>query len=278
MNPRQATRNPRTWLVASSLLIAISAADGRAEGFRNPPAGTFGLGRSGSKIAHIDDATAITHNPANLTDIDGSDLALPLLMIYYKVDYEGALGSDTTTDPWKFLPAAYFSTPLKDDRFVLGLGVNSPYGISNEWEPGGAFNYTAPYFTELMTINFNPSFAWKISEQFRLGVGLDVMWSELTLKQRIPWAIVPPGFPGAADGQMVGEGTGTGIGGNLGFTWHVNEKNRIAVTYRSQMTVDYDGTFNLENIPPGVYRCRPSPASVVPSLSPTSSESAMATR
>lgn len=245
MHPRNPSRSRVVSIVTTSLFVAISTIQLAAEGFRNPPPGTFGLGRSGSKIAQIDDATAITHNPANLTDISGPDLALPIMALYYKVDYTGTNGTATTKDPWKFLPAAYFSTPLKDERFVAGAGITSPYGIANEWEEGGAFNYSAPYFTELKTINFNPTFAWKISEQFRLGIGLDVMWSELRLKQRIPWGT------GLPDGQMIGKGDGFGFGGNLGFTWQVNEKNRVAVTYRSQMTIDYDGTFNLENIPPG---------------------------
>lgn len=252
MHPRKTLRSGVRLTFLTWLTVAISANHLVAEGFRNPPVGSFGLGRSGSKIAHVGDATAVTHNPANLTDIGGADLTLPLQIIYYKVDYSGAAGTATTKDPWKFLPAAYFSTPLKDDRFVVGVGIHTPYGISNEWEEGGAFHYTAPYFTELKTMNFNPTFAWKISEQFRLGIGLDVMWSELRLKQRIPWSFVPPGFPGAPDGQMAATGDGFGFGGNIGFTWHVNEKNRVALTYRSQMKVDYDGTFELENIPPGV--------------------------
>lgn len=232
------------------MTLSISTMEIAAEGFRNPPSGTFGLGRSGSKIAQIDDSTAVTHNPANLTDIGGIDVALPLLVLYYNVDYSGPLGTATTQDPWKIIPAAYASIPLKDDRFVFGVGVNSPYGIANEWEPNGAFHYTAPYFTELKTINFNPTFAWRISDQFRVGVGLDVTWSELRLKQRIPWAAIP-GFPTAPDGGMEGKGDGFGFGGNIGFTWHVNEKNRIAATYRSQMKIDYSGTFELGNIPPG---------------------------
>lgn len=252
MHPGNPRRNgSHSAVTALGLLIALSTFQLVAEGFRNPPTGTFGLGRSGSKIAQIDDATAITFNPANLTDIREINAVLPLLVIYYNVDYSGPSGTASTTDPWKFLPAFYASIPLKDDRFVVGLGVNSPYGISNEWEPSGAFYYSAPNFTELKTINFNPTIAWKISEQFRVGVGLDVTWSELTLEQRIPWAAIP-GFPTAPDGGMHGKGDGLGVGGNIGFTWHVNEKNRVAVTYRSQMTVDYSGTFGLENVPPGL--------------------------
>jgi hypothetical protein len=48
------------------ILLASSAS---AEGFRNPPAGAFNLGRAGGRIAQIDDSSAVAQNPANLMDL-----------------------------------------------------------------------------------------------------------------------------------------------------------------------------------------------------------------
>lgn len=221
-----------------------------AEGLRNPPPGAFALGRAGSRAAHVEDSSAITHNPANLTRIGALDASLSLLAVQISVDYEGPGGSANTVDPWKYVPAFYASTPLKDDRFTVGLGIHSPYGLSNEWDQNGAFRYTAPWFTELKTINFNPTVAWKINEQFSLGVGLDVMWSELKLKQFYPWALVASN-PSLPDGEMRAGGTGVGFGGNLGLTWQPAEKHRVALAYRSQVEVDYDGDFEISGMPPG---------------------------
>lgn len=221
-----------------------------AEGFRNPPPGAFGLGRSGSRIAHVADSSAITHNPANLAGLAGIDASASLLAVRIAADYEGVSGTAETVDPWKYLPALYAAMPLADDRFSVGLGLHSPYGLSNEWDQNGAFRYTAPWFTELQTINFNPTFAWKINEQFSLGLGVDVMWSELSLKQFYPWALITSD-PAAPDGELSAKGDGVGVGGNLGLTWQVAERHRLAATYRSQMTVDYDGDFNVSNFPGG---------------------------
>lgn len=222
-----------------------------AEGFRNPPPGAFGLGRAGSRVAQVDDASAITHNPANLADLTSTDVAFSIMAVRLEVDYDGPGGiSDHSVDPWKALPALYAAMPLKDDRFVVGLGLTSPYGLSNEWDKNGALRYAAPWFTELKTINFNPTIAWKINDQFRLGAGIDVMWSQLTLKQFYPWALVS-GDPLAPEGEMRARGDGVGVGGNVGLTWQIAERHRIAVTYRSQMKVDYDGHFELSNIPGG---------------------------
>lgn len=248
---RTGRHRPATGSCASGLLaVTVAAGTATAEGLRNPPPGAFGLGRAGSRVAHVEDASAITHNPANLTDLDSLDTALSLMAVRISVDYEGVSGTATTVDPWKYLPAMYAAMPLKDDRFAVGLGVHSPYGLSNEWDPDGAFRYTAPWFTELKTININPTFAWKINEQLSLGVGLDVMWSELRLKQLYPWALIT-GDPGAPEGELSAKGDGFGVGGNIGVTWRFADRHRLAATYRSQMEVDYDGDFNVSNFPGG---------------------------
>ncbi|HAV64584.1 MAG TPA: hypothetical protein DCY13_19725 [Verrucomicrobiales bacterium] len=236
-------------LAAAGLTLAPQF-QAQAEGLRNPPPGAYALGRSGSRAAHVGDSSAITHNPANLPDIGALDYSLSLMGVHISVDYEGPSGSAGTVDPWKALPALYASTPLKDGRFAVGLGLHSPYGLSNEWEQNGAFRYTAPWFTELKTINLNPTAAWKINDQLSLGVGFDAMWSELKLKQFYPWALVA-GDPSAPDGEMRARGDGVGFGGNIGLTWQPAERHRIAVAYRSQMTVDYDGSFEVSNIPTG---------------------------
>ena len=242
-------RSGLSTLTGLTTMLAAGAASG--EGFRNPPPGAYGLGRAGSRAAQVDDATAITHNPANLTDLKTLDAATSLLAVRIGVDYEGAGGATAqTVDPWKLVPAFYAALPMKDERFVVGLGLNSPYGLSNEWDQNGAFRYTAPWFTELKTINFNPTIALKINDRFSVGGGLDVMWSELRLKQFYPWSLVS-GDPLAPDGEIRARADGIGVGGNLGVTWQVAEKHRLALAYRSQISVDYDGGLELSNIPAG---------------------------
>jgi long-chain fatty acid transport protein len=258
MNPKNlrfiGTRRARQRLSGSGavgLFTTLAAGTATAEGLRNPPPGAYGLGRAGSRVAHVEDTSAITHNPANLTGLNGLDTTLSLMAVHIAVDYEGAGGTTAeTVDPWKYLPAFYAATPLKDDRFAVGVGLHSPYGLSNEWDQNGAFRYTAPWFTELKTINLNPTFAWKINEQFSLGLGVDVMWSELRLKQLYPWALIT-GNPAAPEGELSAKGDGFGFGGNLGLTWQIAERHRLAATYRSQMTVDYDGDFSVSNFPGG---------------------------
>jgi len=248
-------------LLAGLLWALFLAAPVYSEGFRNPPAGAFNLGRAGGRIAHVQDATAVTHNPANLVAVTNYQAQAVLGLVYMKVEHSSAIPGQSaqTENPWKVLPAAYFTTPLWDDRCVFGLGLTSPYGLSVDWDetgsstfatPTGSLRYSSPHYAELLTLNLNPTVGLKLTETVSAGIGLDLMWSRLQLKQFYPWAIFPGSSGTEPDGLLRGEGDGYGHGGNLGLTWKIASRHTIAVTYRSQMDVNFDGAADVSNITP----------------------------
>ncbi len=229
-----------------------------AEGFRNPPPGTLNLGRSGGRIAQIDDASAVQQNPANLVDIP-AEIDLTPTVVFIKADFTSPTGqSGSTKDPWKFLPNGFASTPLMEGNLALGIGLTTPYGLGNEWDtdssafarPAGVLRYSSPYSAELETININPAASLRLGDSFRLGAGLDIMWSQVTLKQFYPWFLFPGSALTTPDGHLEAKGDGTGLGFNAGLTWLITERQRLALTYRSPMDVDYDGHVSLDNITP----------------------------
>jgi long-chain fatty acid transport protein len=235
----------------------VFAVNLKGEGFRNPPPGTFDLGRAGGRIAQIDDSSAVQQNPANLVDLTNLEAQLTPTIVYISADFHSSSGqSASTKDPWKLLPNFFAAIPLKNDRFAIGLGVTMPYGLGNEWDrnssafaqPGGTLTYTAPYFSQLTTINFNPTISIKLGDKVQVGAGLDVMWSDLEFKQFL-FSGVPPSVPNL---EAHAEGDGVGFGGNLGITWNVTDRQRLAVTYRSPITIDYSGTTEFNNYPGGV--------------------------
>jgi long-chain fatty acid transport protein len=268
-------RNEHHWRIASKQgayaqwacavsLFGLLAGIAHGEGFRNPPPGTFNLGRSGSRIAQIDDASAISQNPANLIEVTGLELQFTPTVVNITSEFQSPTGQTAETiDPWKLLPNFFLAAPLKDGKVALGLGITTPYGIGSSWDTGssafapptlnsapGVFRYTAPYFAELKTINFNPGLAVKLGDHFQVGGGLDVMWTELTMKQFYPWLAFPGSVGLEPDGVAEGQGDGVGFGANLGVTWLITERQRLALTYRSPMSVNLEGDFKISNITP----------------------------
>jgi long-chain fatty acid transport protein len=84
-----------------------------------------------------------------------------------------------------------------------------------------------------------------MGDKLHAGVGLDVMWSSLAFKQNIS-PLYPAWWTKAY-------GDGVGVGANLGLTWQITSRQRVAVTYRSPITVNYGGTFHEYNSPLGNY-------------------------
>ncbi|MDE3067688.1 MAG: outer membrane protein transport protein [Verrucomicrobiota bacterium] len=238
------------------MLLPAELLDG--EGFRNPPPGTFNLGRAGGRIAQVNDSSAVQQNPANLVDLTNAEFQATPSIVYIAVDFESAAApgqSARTESPWKLLPNFFAALPLADGKAAVGLGITVPYGISMEWDRNssvfdpatGIWRFVgtggAPYYTRLTTINFNPTLAFKLGDKLRVGMGLDAMWSDLEFKQYIS--------PAAPTWWTKAYGEGVGMGGNLGLTWQITDRQRLAVTYRSPMTIGYDGDFRQFNSPAG---------------------------
>ncbi len=250
-------QNWRRWSANFSLLSASVATfvPGlcSGEGFRNSPAGAFGLGRAGGRIAQVDDSSAVAENPANLIDIKRPEGQYAPSFVFFHVDYKSPSGEkEETKKPWKPLPNFFASMPIQNDRLAAGFGITVPYGLANEWKTDGAFadpaglRYTAPYFSQLITINCSPTVAARVHERLTVGVGLDVMWTELSFRQYYPWFLFSPGAP---EGRARIRGSGIGVSANLGITWEPIDHHRFAVTYRAPMDASLDGHLNIENVP-----------------------------
>lgn len=241
-------KNTNRAALLASLALGL-AAGAHAEGFRNSTIGASDLGRSGGRIAQVDDASAIQHNPANLVGITNAMAEFDPTIVYVSADFKSPNGQTARAkDPWKALPNIFVSVPLKNDRFAVGLGITMPYGLGNEWntgssafaQPGGVLTYAAPHSSKLVTFNFNPTLAAKITDNLWVGAGLDVMWSDLQFSQ-----FLSPLAPGM---EVHAEGDGFGYGGNLGLTWKITDKQRLAFAYRSTMTVDYNGSTTFSSL------------------------------
>lgn len=237
------------WGAALGLLLGCSA---HAEGFRNPPEGGASMGRVGGNIAMNDDASAVARNPANLVLMTNAQVQVGANIVHPEIEFTSALtgATDKTKDPWKFLPYAFAAMPLKDNQLALGLGVSFPFGQSTVWSQEGQFRYTAPYFAELRVMNVNPVLSAKVGDQLCLAVGADIYASDIEMRQYISWANVT-GAP-VPDGVERLEGSGLGLGGNAAATWLITDKQRLALTYRSPVKVNYDGYMRVSNIPLGI--------------------------
>ncbi len=234
-----------------------------ADGFRNPPDGALSLGRIGGTYAQIDDASTVSRNPANMTDIKQPEYCVSVTLGYgekkftrpSEVAATGAGGSFDTTaksvNNFAALPDVYVVYPLQE-KLVAGFALTTPFGRSTTWDKDNSlFRYTAPYYSQLIGINANPNIALKINDSISFAAGVDVLWSSLDIKQVYPWSAVT-GNPASPDGDSEMYGDGVGFGGNAALNFKVTGKQKISLSYRSPISVHYDGTTKITEIPAGL--------------------------
>jgi long-chain fatty acid transport protein len=229
--------------VFASLLLATEHAS--ANGFRNPPGSASAIGLDGAKSVLVDDVTAISVNPANLTQLKKPTASATITFIETGATFTSPMGQKSEArSTLKTLPNIHAAIPLGDGDMVFGLGITTPYGQSIEWSKGSSL----PYFSEMVMVDISPTLAAKLSDKLSIGASLDIYTSELELKQLIPWAMVT-GNPAAPMGAVTLEGDGMAVGATLAMTWNLTEKQHVAVIYRSPFDIDYEGDTRVSNIP-----------------------------
>jgi long-chain fatty acid transport protein len=237
----------RKGIEATLFVMAVGiASHSMADGYRNPPPTAAGIGKSGVNMVFVDDASAISYNPANLGMQTNHSFVLSTTFARTESTYSPIPGVDLESDgDWNILPNLYYSQPIGENGLAVGLGINTPYGQGVSWDaadfaPAAIPAGTVPYEASIMFININPTVAFPVHESVYIGIGLDLAYSKIELT-----ALNGTGFPPAPVLESEGEGDGWGVGGNLGITWLPTERQRVALTYRSRMEIDYEGDFKF---------------------------------
>lgn len=221
----------------------------RAEGLRNPPPGSFAMARGLGRVTHVDDATAVFVNPANMLDLDSSAIAVTPAVVDIEREVDADWGGEASTiDNLKALGGVFAAFPGSSGNLAWGIGLSVPYGQSVVYDEDFDFKYLAPHFTELMVVSVSPAIAYRLNDSISVGASVDLMWSRLRLRQSYPWSAVT-GDTASPDGDMYFKATDTAVGGIVALNWDINTAHRISVTYRPSFEVSYDGEFQINNLP-----------------------------
>ena len=234
-----------TTLACAIFIAAACTQTASANAFRNPPGSSSAIALDGAKSVMVDDASALSINPANLTKIDRPAAMVSFTFIDADATFKSPLGFEADTrNTFKTLPNIYIATPLDGGRIVAGVGITTPYGQSVEWSKES----TLPFFTEMILVDIAPTLAFKLSDTVSIGGGFDFYLSQLQTKQLVPWSAVT-GNPAAPTGESNLKGDGMDVGATMGISWNVTEKQHLAAVYHSAFDITYEGDTRVSNIP-----------------------------
>lgn len=214
------------------------------------PDSATALGMSGGRYANLKDPSALHSTPANIADFTRTEAQLNYQLWYGDITFKQAQSGESISmrDPWKMLGSFHFVQPIIPGKLVFGLGVTAPFGLDSQWPKEGPLRYLIPYEATLVTFDINPVIAFKPVENLSIGVGLDIMYSRLELKQFFPWSFLAPGLP-LADGVSHFEGDGWGLGAYAGITWTIAPRHRFSLIGRLPLEIDYEGAFHVSEMP-----------------------------
>lgn len=264
---------PRIYSLAVAFVVsALSGSVAFAAGFELLEQSAKGLGQafSGAATGYGDGSESYL-NPGALSAVEDGTYSVHVHLIMPKAEFSddgsslipalgGApLSGDTESDGGEnaAVPNVYLTKQVGKD-LTLGLGLNSPFGLSTKYNSDWVGRYHAIQ-SELTTFNINPAIAFKQSEYLSIGAGMQIMYADAKLTNAVdfgtiglsalgPATAAPLGLlPQRADGSAKVEGDDWGVGMGLGALITPSDDFRIGISWRSKIhfTLDGDGEFSV---------------------------------
>lgn len=240
------------------LLVLAAPHTASADGWKIQLQGAKALATSyAGRAVLFDDASVTWFNPAGMTALDGNwTLTVGAPVITYQLDFRDTGSHSVIGQPLQgeatpnggttaVVPHIYLVKRF-GARWRFGLGFNAPFGLGTDYGETWIGRYHATE-TTLRVFNVNPSLAFRLTDRWSLGVGLDVQRSSATLSNMIDFgsigaALGLPLTPQTHDGKVAFTGSDWAAGFDVSAWGNVTDDTRVGIVYRSQIEHTLDGT------------------------------------
>jgi long-chain fatty acid transport protein len=203
--------------------------------------GSKAIAMGGAFVGLADDYSAVFWNPAGLTQMKETNIAIFLTDVIPSPTYKWDLvGIDISAES-KHYPSGGlgFFKPLSE-KVVAGIYAFVPSGVGVTWDGAELAVLTGgtPYVwdNQLAVVAISPAIAFKLSEKFSLGVAVNIDYG--MFKAKMP-----------ALGQYDEDLDGWGVGATIGMLYKPTEKFSFGLTYKTPVKVKVSGTANMSGAP-----------------------------
>jgi long-chain fatty acid transport protein len=138
-------------------------------------------------------------------------------------------------------PHNAFALPL-GERVAVGLAVTAPFSFTSDYDPSGWQRYSA-IRSRLLTLDFQPSLAFKATEWLSVGAALNIQYSDAWLSNALPNLA-----PGSADGRLRLTGNGWDWGWTAGVQLRPAERMTIGFAYKSAVEHKLEGPVEISGL------------------------------
>jgi len=243
-------------LISATLLIVSGASYG--SGFSIFEQGAKATAMGGAFAATADDPSAIFYNVAGIAQQRKMAVMFGGTGINFSNQFTGDPNDPLTsgaTGEYRahtFIPPnAYFIMPV-GSNLTFGLGVMTPFGLRTDWREPWVGRFVSRD-ANVKVVSVEPAVAWQTSDgRLALGFGAEYRRSHISLNRNN--AAFNP-FTGriidTANAYLTSDWD-TNWGWNVGILYKMNPQWRVGASYRTDMTIDYEGSAHFTQIPTGI--------------------------
>lgn len=204
----------------------------------------YAQGSSFAGIAAGGSLSSMFWNPANLSEVQGTEIEAVGTGIFPDVHVKldpaplGFPGSDEGNIAHNaFVPSGYAAYRL-NERIVLGLGINSPFGLVTEYDDGSVlYQNGVAGKSEVFSVNINPAVSVEVTDWLAFALGAQVQYFDVRLTRQALGAL----------GISTLKGDDVGFGLTAGIKVSPMPGTEIGLGYRSFIQHDLDGKLDTAN-------------------------------
>ncbi len=244
---------PRSGLTLALFSLVCAASQAQAGGLMLYEIGSdnTGLANAGA-AARAQGPSTIATNIAGMSYLEGTQTSggLQLLHGHLEVDQDASTnvpgGHSGNAVDW--IPGgSFFISHQLQEGWSVGFGSYSNFGLSESYDN----DWVGRYYMQSATLgglSMVPSVAYKINDQWSVGLGLQAMYGMLEAKLAVDNE--PLTHLQRPDGQLKYQDEDWGFGGNAGVIYQPQEGTRIGLNYTSKIDLNFEDGLDMKNIDP----------------------------
>lgn len=231
--------------------------------YENSPSGSA---VSGAFAATADDVSAVWYNPAGLTQLEGTHIMAGFTAYSSNgVKLKFANGVSDRSEGYTIPTPYMYASHKLNDKFWLGLGVFSPFGLEAEYSTNWQGRYNTYYSGNLST-ELNTNLVYKVNDALSVGFGISLQQFEVEFKQKINAGASYQLANGLSDAdaaldplfaslslidmdQKLFANEESAFRYNLSLLYNMNEKLSFGMNYRSEVDYTLKGDATYKDVP-----------------------------
>lgn len=214
--------------------------------------GAESVGMGGADVAVARDTTALSTNPAGLSQVRGWALdGFGAAALATDVAHVDQFGNDKfVSNRVVPLVGGGFSKELEGTGLTLGIGLFAQAGAGNVYNGlNTPFGGTDTLRAQFGVVKFTPGIAWAVNDQFSVGASANVYYASFTQRVFPNISSFNPTNPAQSYfGTEIKGASSVQVGAKLGALWKATPSLHLGVTYTPQTDLPFNNGILIANL------------------------------